>query len=158
MVYGQATIDPKVQQLKDAWYQKAQELSELGTKLIEKNKLLENLQNDMIEVARNNIAIDGTGQVYPILIEKFNNKLFHAVRDNINVKGFLIQELINNRGEFFKDKRCLGLLDKVKLICLQIIIEADLTKKILEDYEECLQKMAEIENELVLLGQPRLYE
>jgi hypothetical protein len=86
------------------------------------------------------------------------DKLFQAIRDKVDVKGFFIQELYKNKGDYLKNKEnCPGFLDGIKLILLQIAIEVDLTKKLLEDYEDCLQKMAEIEHELALLGQPWLY-
>lgn len=165
MVRGQAPVDPKVQQLKDAWYKKAHELAELGAKLIEKNNLLVGLQDNMLSTTleitadyseQDRIAV---GKAFPVMTKHFYDKLFQAIHDKVNVNDFLTQELIINKGDFFKNKEdCSGLLDSIKLILLHIIIEADLTKKLLEDYGNCLQKMAEIENDLVLLGQPRLYE
>lgn len=162
---GQNSTAQKIQQLKDAWYQKAQELSVLGTRLIEKNKQLIALQNELkstvIEIVstHNTENINIVVEKLPIATKNFLDKLFQAIRHNVNVRGFLIEELLNHKGDYLNDKdNCPGLFDSIKLILLHIIIETDLTKKLLEDYEAALQEIAEIEHELVLLGQPRLYQ
>jgi hypothetical protein len=162
-LHGQEQIDQKIQQLKDAWYQKVHELAELGEKIVEKNKLLISLQNDIREVGVSVIESysekdrAAVGKAFPVLTKDFYNKLFHAIRDNVDVKGFLIRELLENKGDFFKNKEDLpGFLDSIKLDLIQIIIEGNALKKNLYDYENCLQKMAEIDHELKLLGQPTL--
>lgn len=169
MARGQAPVDPKVQQLKDTWYQKAQELAELGAKIIEKNELLVHLQNDIRYLAQQ--AVGGFSEedknafckAFPLLIKDFYNKSFHAIRDDNNVKGFFMHELYTNKGELFKIFEKLskddwpGYFDGIKLDLVQIVIEADLADKLLEGYGARLQKMAEIEHELALLGEPRLY-
>jgi hypothetical protein len=162
---AQVPVNQKIQQLKDAWYQKANELAKLGTKLIERNKVVLDLQDTARslakEIASNHSEEDLDVMVDALLASTKNlyDKLFQAVRDKVNVRGFFMKELYENKGDYLKNKaHARGLLDSIKLIMLQIIIEADLTQKLLEDYEDCLQKMAEIEHELVLLGQPRLYK
>jgi hypothetical protein len=162
-VYGQVDIDPKIQQLKDAWYQKTQELSELGTKLIGRNKLIMTLQNDVKSLAReytsnyNQQDRDATYETLQVSAKKLFDKLFQAIRDNAYIRGSFLQEILCNKGDYLKNKKdCPGFLDSIKLILLQIAIEVDLTKKLLEDYEDYLQEIAEIEHELALLGQPSL--
>lgn len=165
-VYGQAAIDQKIQQLKDAWYQKAYELSELGTKIIGKNKLLEDLQNDIqkfwqeIASKYNEHDINNLKETYKTIMEKFCHKVSVAVREKINIKGLLLKELFDNKGDYLTDQEAASSLffDKVKFYVLHIILCNSLLKKLVADYEECLQKMSEIENDLVSLGQPRLYE
>jgi hypothetical protein len=162
-MHGQEQVDQKIQQLKDAWYQKIYELAELGEKIVEKNKLLIILQNDIekstLDVIENYDEKDRTTviETFPVLTRFFYNKLFQAIRNNVDVKGFLIQEFLENKGDFFKNKKDLpGFLDSIKLDLVQIIIEGNVLKKFLYDYENCLQKIAEIDHELKLLGQPTL--
>jgi hypothetical protein len=162
---GQLPVEERVQQLKDAWYKQAQELTELGAKIIEKNDLIASMQDNIKSIlallAGNNSAeLDQeTCEIFKNETDKFFTKFFHAFRDDINLKGFLVQELMHKKGDFFKGKKAYsGALDRIKFNLIQIIVEANLIVKLLENYEECLQKLAEIESELVSLGQPRLYD
>lgn len=171
VAYGQAPVDQNVQQLKDSWYKKVNELAELGEKIDEKHKLIIILQKEIRLLITENIenyseknksAFD---KAYLLMVRNFYKKFFKAIRDDVNVKGFLMQELIDNKGDFFKNNNdgsianknyCTGILDSMKLNFIQIIVEGNVLKKLLDDYEECLQKMAEIDHELKLLGQPTL--
>ena len=163
---SQVPVDPKVQQLKDAWYQKAQELADLGERVIAQNKQLEGLRYDIQEFWREIFSeyskqeIDNATKTCEAAMANFCHNLTIAVREKINVKGFLIKELFDNTGDCFTDKKQVSRLffDRVKFCVLQMTIRTSLLKKLVEDYEECLQKMTEIENELVLLGQQRLFE
>ena len=165
-VYGQATIDQKVQQLKDAWYQKAQELFKLGTNIIENNKLLEDLQNDSqkfwqkIASKYDQQGINNLIETYKTVMGKFCHNLSAELREKNNINGLLLKELFENKGDYLTDQKAVSSLffDKAKFHILHITLCISLLKKLVADYEECLQKMAEIENELVSLGQPRLYE
>ena len=102
-MHGQSPDEQRIQQLKDALYQKAQELERLGEKLIEKNKLFLALHNDTMSLAReftSNYSQQDRNVVYealPVSIKKLYNKLFQAIRDNVDVKGVLIQELCRFR-------------------------------------------------------------
>ena len=48
---SQVSIEQKIRQLKDSWYQKLCKLEELGIKIIEKNKLIVKLENNSYEIA-----------------------------------------------------------------------------------------------------------
>ena len=165
-VYGQANIDQKVQQLKDAWYQKAQELSELGTKIIEKNKLLEDLKGDIQEFWQkiaskySQYDMNNLKETYKTIMESFCHNLSVTAHEKNNIQGFIIKELFAHKGDSLTDQEAVSYLsfDKVKFYVLHMTLYASLLKKLVADYEECLQKMLEIENELILLGQPKLYE
>jgi hypothetical protein len=99
------------------------------------------------------------------MVQNFYKKFFQTIRGQVNVKGFLIQELLKDKEEFFKNydkdsdankKCCSGVVDRIKLGLMQIIIEGNILKKLFDDYEECLQIMAAIDRDIKLLGHEAL--
>ena len=161
-ITAQAPIEQRVQQLKDEWYKKVQVLAELGEKIIVKNDLIASLQEDIYlvlsEMGKKEVD-DEVREEYKRSADKFFHKFFKAICDDVNMKDFFTTELILKRDDFFQGKKNYGgVLDKIKLNLIQIIVEGNVIKKLLDDYETCIQEMAEIDHQLVLLGSPRLLQ
>jgi hypothetical protein len=162
-VYGQSPVDQRVQQLREAWEQKAKELSELGIKIAEKEKFIESLRNDA-KLFVEKIASNYSQQEKEALIKKvyssakdFTYSLLNAIHNNINVQDFFIKELIDNKGDYSLQKeRVSAPFDKVKFITIKVNVEFILLQKLIKDYGKCLHNMAEFERELVSLGEPWL--
>lgn len=169
--YGQDSVEQKVQRLKDTWYQKINELAELGKKIAEKNEFIILIQKNIRTLIEENIEnynedeSNKFSKTYKVMVKNFYKRFFQAIRYNVNIKGLLIQELHENKDEFFvnyssnsktNEDSCCGAIDRIKLALMQIIIEGNILKKYIDDYEECLQKIADIEQDLKSLGQPSL--
>jgi hypothetical protein len=160
--YGQAPNEQRIQELKDAWLKKIQELETIGTKIIEKNKQVKDLQDD-IGLVLSNYGEHGIDETTKGLYEKattnFYERFFRAIYDDVNVKDFLTQELINRKGDFFVDKPDIhSAIDKIKMDLIQIIVECNIMRNLIRDYENRLQEIADIDHELVKFGQPRLFQ
>ena len=153
MSYGQNTVNPKIRQLQEICLQKKYKLSELGTKIAEKQKLIEDTFHDaalFLPELISSLNLDGEEKEdfikkYVALLENFGSKLDHAISIKKDVKGFLIKELFNEKRKFPQD------FDRAKFGVIRWIIERDLLKKLVENYEECLQELIEIDQELDLL-------
>jgi hypothetical protein len=169
--YGQDSVEQKVQQLKDTWYEKINELSELGKKIDGKNEFIILIQKNIRTFIEENIKKYNEDEriefykTYKIMVKNFYKKFFQVIQNNTNAKEFLMQELLVNKDDFFANSRsdsktngscCSGAIDRIKLALMQIIIEGNILKKYIDDYKECLQKIAEIERDIKLLGQPPL--
>lgn len=166
---SELSVEQRVQQLKQEWYKEADNLAKLGDMIAEKDKKINYLLADnqlvLSDFGSEQLNEEGTNKIKDEISASFEKKarafykrLFNAFRDKVNMKGFCIQELIYGQKEFLKKDAKISFLDRIKLNLLRGIIEAQLTEKLINDYEVCLQKLAEIESELVALGQPRLYE
>ena len=80
------------------------------------------------------------------------------MRGTTSAKDFLMQELIENRWEFSKNKKNQpGIIDQLKMNLIQIVIEWNIIKKLFDDYETCLEEMTSINHELSLLGDTELF-
>ena len=103
-------------------------------------------------------------QAINTLLDNFGDALEHVIHTNEDVKGFLIKELSNGVKDLHikelahKNGNYPNDFDKLKFGLLRLFIEHDLLKKLVENYEVCLQEFAETEHELdVLLHQPALH-
>jgi flagellar biosynthesis/type III secretory pathway chaperone len=170
--YGHATNEQRIQELKDVWYQKAKKLEELGKMIDEKNEAIITIKTNIEEIIKQKLENYDEdykitfGKTYKIAVHNFYKRIFQAIQSTVNTKGFLMRELLNNKEEFFKDlnedsnvqNSCSGTVDGVKLALIHIVIVSSIIKKLLEDYENCLQEMAAIDLEFVRLGHSPLFQ
>jgi hypothetical protein len=145
--------DQKVQQLKEARFQKELELSDLGAKIAEKEDLLrsiylkadefvaELIQEKKMEGQEKEAFLKELNAFYDNFGEIIDKKL--ATRTD--VKQWLVQELLKGKNRSFED------FETLKLHVIRNILERNLLKTLLEHYEACLQELIEIDRELDLL-------
>ena len=86
---------------------------------------------------------------HAISIEESGSDLDYVLNIKKDVRGFLIKELFNEKRKAPQD------FDRAKLGVLRWIIERDLLKQLVQDYENCLQELIEVDQELdELLNKP----
>lgn len=153
---SQNSIDPKIKELKDVCLQKAQNLSDLGAKITEKQDIIEdivfNMKSYLPELV-STLNLDGQEKEdfikkYINLLENFGRDLDFVLTAKKAVKGFLVKELFN-------EKAALPIkFDKAKFYAVRLVVEYMLLKNLVEVYEEGLQELINIDQDIdILLAQ-----
>jgi hypothetical protein len=157
-MYSQEPSKRRINELKEAWHKEAQELSDLGKKIIEKEDILKNLHNaeeTFLEELSINTRVDkniARQKAYSIA-KNFTYNLRLAIKNNANINEFFINELIKNIGNGIINKENFPMqYDKIKFITLMINIETTLLHDLIIACGEKVKKLAELEKELSLLG------
>ena len=149
--YGQDSVDSRIQQLKDARYQKELELSELGAKIAEKYEFLEEMLDDARHFFQRYVKEAGldTDKATECGLEeaKERKELLSRLRKAIkegSVKGFLDNEL-------FDDRDIDENIEFVRLYYVRYFFERKLIVELVEHCDDCMQELIEIDCELDVL-------
>ena len=98
LLCSQVPVDPKVQQLKEAWYKKAQELADLGEQIIKYQNKMDKIQqklNLLLTPLYSNLDEQKKVSIKKDL-DDFGNKIIFMLHGNLDINGFLIAELTGN--------------------------------------------------------------
>ena len=151
--YGQESVDPRIQQLKEARFQKELELSELDAKIVEKKELLTAIFDDTVAMFVERYKPSETSKMTDeervelggkIVAEykEFRNCLKQAIEEG-NIKDFMVKELFDedtpwNFTEF----------EAMKFLIVRDFFETNLLKTLVGFYANCFQEIIEIDCEL----------
>lgn len=149
-MYGQASRNQRIQELKKAMIQKAEELSDLGQQIDNKYELLKSMVLKCSEYAQ--YLCDGHDekeqetikQALSASVANFNEKFMQAYNEKVDIKGLVVKECIDTELSKFG-------VNFAYIIYLRCVVEQILLRKLIENYEYCLQELAEIEHELTEL-------
>jgi hypothetical protein len=160
----QDDVSQKIAQLKETRLQKAQELSDLGAKIVEKRKLVNSVDQEfcasMQEYSQSLSAErkEALAQAYATWVRSFGKKLDCAIHDKKNVLGVLCEEfidneeeLIGNNGKGFIIKGMTKGAHIGKFVMLRCYIEVVFLNMLVERYEDILQQLIQIDHELFVL-------
>jgi hypothetical protein len=144
--YCKDSVDSRIQQLKEARFQKELELSELGAKIAEKQNLLEEMYEDAnahISVILSNLKLEEQASDQYISEINASSERFEELFSNKeSIKGLLLKELIIEEEPFPGD------FEVFKFWKLRGKFEHNLLETYIEKYEVCLQELIEINREL----------
>jgi hypothetical protein len=143
--------EQRIQQLQEAWLQKAQEISHLSEQTIQRynqieatifevHKYLETLVKDLDDKDK-----DDFKKEFWASVAEFGGSLGKAFTDDVNVKGLLIKACMSNIGDQ------LG-FDMTRIRLFKYFIERALLKKLIEKSDKCFQELAEIDHEIFSLN------
>lgn len=148
--YGKESVDPRIKQLKEARYQKELELSELGTKIAEKEELLhlmwEKMDEAIAELAeKKNLK----KQEFEVFIKEINDRkrafekyIEGAFESKEDIRQQLVVELYDPENKQFE------YFDRVKFYVVREKLESDLLKTLINSYVERLQELIKIDCEI----------
>jgi hypothetical protein len=157
-IYGQESNEQKIQELEKSLNKKTNEISKLGKKIYKKKKILDKMAKD-IQLSVEELCInfdqkerEQFSKTYYESLNKFLLNFCIIMRNNstgkINIAGFLVQELTKNKTDNT------NYFNSDKFAALRRLIEFHFLLKLIEKYEQCLEELDKIDQELnMLLGQ-----
>ncbi|HML19580.1 MAG TPA: hypothetical protein PKD74_03295 [Candidatus Dependentiae bacterium] len=149
-MHCQEARDQRIQELEKALIQKAEELSDLGQQIGNKYELLKSMALKSSEYVQD--LCDGHDekeqetikQTLSASVANFNEKFMHAYNEKVDIKGLIVKECIDTELSKFG-------VNFAYIMYLRCVVEQILLRKLIEQYEYCLQELAEIEHELTEL-------
>ena len=146
-------VDDRIKELNDLRFQKELELSELGAKIAEKQKLIEEMYHDECSLFTEKVEssklegqdLENFIQAWHTASKEFESLLNQAINTKKVVKGFLLRELISG------EKFCPNDFNASKFWILRGTCEHDLLEMLIMRYEVGLQELIEIDKEIAAL-------
>jgi hypothetical protein len=148
-------VNQKIKQLKETRLQKVHELSNLGKKITKKDQLIDAMTsslNSVVESYCKKFSVEKKEefmQAFGAWSGDFINKLEIAIHKNMKIKGFLCKECIDNMEESIGTFKIRD-LKVLKFIMVRCYSEMVLRNMLLERYEDILQQIIELDNELFI--------
>jgi hypothetical protein len=153
----QDSTGKRIEQLKETWLQKAEELSALGQKIGEKYELMEGINlacHFYLKELCSNLEgkeKEDMEQTFDVSLENFNRNFVYAFGVKGDVKGFIVNECIDEKEKNYGS-------NVAKISKIRLMFEQALVKKLIEQYEKLVQELVEIDQELVgLLGEHPMF-
>jgi fructose-1,6-bisphosphatase len=122
----------RVKDLKDTQYRHELEISELGKMISERSDLI----NLLTSMHHRDINDDNQE-----VIDAFSDKLLTAITQQKNINNLLVNELIDEWGN----------CNTIKFVLIRIMFEKYILKRLVKQYEDCIQNCINIDEELATL-------